>query len=207
MNAVSLPKSPRRSLVHPLLGRSAALLLVLASGCAQTVTPHDARKPALPTATIEPKLDRVQPEPKGGRKNSSSDQKAPLEPTLTAEPAQQPPLSVSAAAAMRPGAIIAPKDAPGLAGLGLSGSAAAGGGVALGQSVSMGFGSGRGRLAGSHAMMMAPRALMRRDAEMNTESYAHVTENAFLSVADQPLSTFSDRRGHRLVQQRTSLPE
>jgi len=40
-------------------------------------------------------------------------------------------------------------------------------------------------------MLMAPRAMMRRDAEMNTESYAHITENAFLSVADQPLSTFS----------------
>ncbi|HEY1532800.1 MAG TPA: VWA domain-containing protein, partial [Polyangiaceae bacterium] len=72
--------------------------------------------------------------------------------------------------------------------IGLSGSGVAGGGLALGQS--MGIGSGQGRLGGSHAVL-APRALMRRDAEMNTESYAHVTENTFLSVADQPLSTFS----------------
>lgn len=36
----------------------------------------------------------------------------------------------------------------------------------------------------------APPAL-KRDAEMNTEDYAHVNENQFLSVADQPLSTFS----------------
>ncbi len=36
----------------------------------------------------------------------------------------------------------------------------------------------------------APVAIQ-RSAEMNTESYAHIDENQFLSVADQPLSTFS----------------
>jgi len=48
--------------------------------------------------------------------------------------------------------------------------------------------------------MRAPSAVLRpaptaapieRDVEMNTENYAQVTENPFLSVSNQPLSTFS----------------
>ncbi len=63
-----------------------------------------------------------------------------------------------------------------------------GGGVTIGGGA--GFASARGRLSGSHASpgVAAP---LQRNAEMNTESYAHLTENALLSVADQPLSTFS----------------
>jgi Ca-activated chloride channel family protein len=183
MNAVSRSKSPRRSLVASLLGRSAALL-VLASGCAQTVAPHDAQKPVLRTATAEAKPDSVQLEPNRPAQNSVFDEKSPLGPTATAEPSS-PSRSVSAAAA----ATVAPKSVRGLGSLGLSGSAVGGGGIALGQSGNLGVGSGR--LGGAHAVMMAPSTMLRRDAEMNTESYAHVTENAFLSVADQPLSTFS----------------
>ncbi|HVY25294.1 MAG TPA: VWA domain-containing protein [Polyangiaceae bacterium] len=81
-------------------------------------------------------------------------------------------------------------------GLGLSGVGVGGGGV--------GYGSGMGRLGGAHAaqgrvtvsgrsaLAPAPTAApIERDAEMNTENYAHVTENPFLAVASQPLSTFS----------------
>jgi Ca-activated chloride channel homolog len=190
MNAASRPKSPRRSLACSLLGRSAAVL-VLASGCAQTVAPHDAEKPALPTATAETKLDSVQSAPKFVAQNSVSDQKAPLEPTVAAERSPAPPRSVSALAAAPAAATVAPKAAPGLGGLGLSGSAVGGGAPSFALRGTLGVGSGNGRLGGSHAVLMAPRAMLRRDAEVNTENYAHVTENAFLSVADQPLSTFS----------------
>jgi Ca-activated chloride channel family protein len=72
-------------------------------------------------------------------------------------------------------------------GLGLSGTGVGGGGL--------------GRLGGSHAApkqragsALAPAptsAPIERDAQMNTENYAHIAENAFLSVASQPLSTFS----------------
>jgi hypothetical protein len=78
-------------------------------------------------------------------------------------------------------------------GLGLSGVGAGGGGLARGQ----GYGVGSGRLGGAHArkaLAPAPAATavpIERDAEMNTENYAHVAENPFLSVANQPLSTFS----------------
>jgi Ca-activated chloride channel family protein len=61
--------------------------------------------------------------------------------------------------------------------------------------------SGSGRLSGSHASapsrsraVLAPAptaAPIERDAAMNTEDYAHITENPFLAVASQPLSTFS----------------
>jgi Ca-activated chloride channel family protein len=68
-----------------------------------------------------------------------------------------------------------------------------------------GLGVGMGRLGGAHATraparvradaLLAPpaptSAPLDRDREMNTENYAHVTENPFLAVANQPLSTFS----------------
>ena len=41
---------------------------------------------------------------------------------------------------------------------------------------------------------------------MNTEAYDRIVDNAFLAVADSPLSTFSDRRRHRLLRQRAPLP-
>jgi len=61
--------------------------------------------------------------------------------------------------------------------------------------------AGLGRLEGARALrapsaVLAPKptptaAPLERDAELNTENYAHVTENPFLTVASQPLSTFS----------------
>ncbi len=75
-------------------------------------------------------------------------------------------------------------------GLGLSGIGQGGGGQAMGSGTSVGFGSSHGRLGGMHVAQAAPPAL-KRDAEMNTENYAHMTDNPFLAVADQPLSTFS----------------
>jgi len=82
-------------------------------------------------------------------------------------------------------------------GLGLSGVGVGGGGK--------GIGVGIGRLGGSQSRVMrmarpswsgalapAPATTpIERDAEMNTENYAHVTDNPFLTVANQPLSTFS----------------
>jgi Ca-activated chloride channel family protein len=82
-------------------------------------------------------------------------------------------------------------------GLGLSGVGVGGGGYG------QGFGAGSGRLGGSQAMkapvrggVLAPRpagtsAPIQRDAETNTESYAPIVDNPFLTVASQPLSTFS----------------
>ena len=74
-----------------------------------------------------------------------------------------------------------------IGGLGLSGTGSGGGGLGTGQ----GFGAGHGRLAGSHQALASRMMVMPRPAEFNTENYAHVAENAFLNVADQPLSTFS----------------
>ncbi|HYQ14469.1 MAG TPA: VWA domain-containing protein [Polyangiaceae bacterium] len=79
--------------------------------------------------------------------------------------------------------------------LGLSGTGVGGGGLSAV--------SGIGRLGGAHvAKRAAPKpsgvlapaptvAPVPRDAEMNTENYAHIAENPFLAVASQPQSTFS----------------
>jgi Ca-activated chloride channel homolog len=77
-------------------------------------------------------------------------------------------------------------------GLRLSGSGVGGGG----------YGQGSGSLGGVQAMrapsvrgggVLAPPPAppTQRDAEMSTENYAHVSENPFVAVASQPLSTFS----------------
>lgn len=89
----------------------------------------------------------------------------------------------------------APKAAA--SGLSLKGTGMGGGGQGL---------AGVGRLGGSQAFRMAPKpsavlapppaptgalSERERDGQMNTENYAHVSENPFLSVQNQPLSTFS----------------
>jgi Ca-activated chloride channel family protein len=88
----------------------------------------------------------------------------------------------------KPKAAAAPSPVSGGAGLsGLSGIGQAAGGV----------GYGRAGGARKRAMALAPAPAPLRDAapmaerEFNTESYAHIAENPFLSVKEQPLSTFS----------------
>ena len=76
MIVVSRPRSSRRSLVHSLLGRSAALLLVLSSGCAQTVARHDAPQPMVASKNVGPAQDAVSPSSQGDRESAVSDQKA-----------------------------------------------------------------------------------------------------------------------------------
>lgn len=114
----------------------------------------------------------------------------PAAPAMAEAPAaeKKKDTSASPAKAAAPG---------GLSGLSLKGSGMGGGG--------MGVGIGSGRLGGSHTgprarvqsnSVLAPppaptAAPIERDAEMNTENYAHITENPFLAVKSQPLSTFS----------------
>src|SRR5689334_8223712 len=71
-------------------------------------------------------------------------------------------------------------------------------GDAAGTEIGDGFGVGHGRLGGSAAR--APRPLMHPQKvvqpaeptlDLGTEAYASMTENAFVSVKDHPLSTFS----------------
>ena len=176
---------PRRSLLHSLLGPSAALILLLASGCSQTLATHEAPKPTEAVAPLATARTVTTPNTPAAPLELSPD--APID-AKRAQLAPPAPLldrqSITGTAAAT---AAAPKAAPGnLKGLSLSGVGEGGGG--LGLQGSTGFGSGSGRLGGAH---MAARSMLRRDAEMNTENYAHVTENTFLSVADQPLSTFS----------------
>ena len=68
--------------------------------------------------------------------------------------------------------------------MGLSGIGNGGGGIGM----KMGSGASRQRVS---RMVAQSGSVRLGPAEYNTENYAHVAENAFLNVADQPLSTFS----------------
>ncbi|HEX2877224.1 MAG TPA: VWA domain-containing protein [Polyangiaceae bacterium] len=116
------------------------------------------------------------------------------------EPAAPPPPAAEAPAEKKkesnaPSKATSASPSGSLGGLSLKGSGMGGGGI----------GAGIGRLGGSHTgprarvqanSVLAPppaptAAPVERDAEMNTENYAHITENPFLAVKSQPLSTFS----------------
>jgi Ca-activated chloride channel family protein len=183
-------------LLRSLLGAPGLLLLLLASGCSQTLASRDTPKPIVPGATsalvneppivaLTSKADGVQRAPAALRDKQPTD--APLVEEKPATPAVSEPrmmfVQPSQAAYARP-----QMHSKRSAGFGLGGVGMGGGGVAMGSVQS--FGSGHGRLSGAH-MARSASAPMRRSAEMNTENYAHVMDNAFLNVADQPLSTFS----------------
>jgi Ca-activated chloride channel family protein len=163
-------------------------LSLLAAACSRSSSPAEAPQEAAAArgdAPVTPAL-REEPAPLA----------APLAPPPVAPPAPPPvaaadaPVEKKQEAARATAAPAKPKASS--AGLGLSGTGVGAGGLSAV--------SGRGRLAGAH---VAPKSLsqplapaptaapIERDAEMNTEDYAHITENPFLAVGSQPLSTFS----------------
>jgi Ca-activated chloride channel homolog len=164
----------RRSIV----GLVALSLLAACSRAEEpaAVAPHEA-------ARSNPATIAAPPQPPSALENApNSALDAPAAPPAVALTETEKKESAPSRATAKPKA-----DASG--GLGLSGVGQGGGG--------RGFGSGAGRLAGPHAApkmrasgVLAP-APIERDAAMNTEAYAHVADNPFLSVASQPLSTFS----------------
>jgi Ca-activated chloride channel homolog len=180
-------RSARRLLNRNVLGRASALLFVLAAACTQN---QPAPEPKALLTTSNPEAEA-----------SGAKAAAPAEPLKEQQPGTvsalpESPASPPAAPAVLPrpagkaAAALAQKPAsvPGLGaigGMGLLGTGSGGGGRGVG------FGAGHGRLAGSHQTSAPKRMIMPQPAEFNTENYAHVAENAFLNVADQPLSTFS----------------
>ena len=78
----------------------------------------------------------------------------------------------------------------GAGGLGLSGIGEGGAGLGA----THGTGSGAGRVSRTRALQQAQSFGMiglTQNQASNTENYAHIAENRFSNVADQPLSTFS----------------
>lgn len=204
MLVVNPSRSARRLLNRNVLGCASALLFVLASGCKSSEQlPFEPKQPAKESAA-----DGRSKAPHDARLAQPKGEQAPAS-AAGPPPASNPGvgLGVPSPASPRADAFATKPAAPARAealkqsprfgivgGLGLSGTGEGGGGIATGQ----GFGAGHGRLAGAHATgrskaMVAPRPALAAapPAEFNTENYAHVTENAFSSVADQPLSTFS----------------
>ena len=206
MNVVGLPRSARRLSHGSVLGGAAALLLLLASGCARTPAPPEGLKPGQTqldrlTATGAPQ--RLPAKAAPALANATEKPPVPAAPAPTEVAQSERELSATGymfdegASQAQPSAADASRTAPsmkqakpphvqaapsGVGGLALSGTGAGGGG--------RGFGSGVGRLAGAHVARSAISAAP-APPQPNTENYAHVAENAFLNVADQPLSTFS----------------
>jgi Ca-activated chloride channel family protein len=176
---------------RPLVGLVALSLL---AGCTRSAPPNSVVEPAVaPRMPADAAPEAAQAAPEAAQVAPEAAQAAKQEEARPApvrvEAAQPPPPPMPATGGPKTSAARAPfkgkVDASG--GLGLSGAGVGGGGL--------------GRLSGAHATakpaasgVLAPAptsAPLERDREMNTENYAHVTDNPFLAVASQPLSTFS----------------
>lgn len=173
--------------------------LSLLAGCSHTPSAGKAEYSHTPTPAASPaRPDGAQPAapPAVARDQQLVEESGPV--ADASPPAAEAPAEKKKKEANGPSAPS--KQAPQVAagGLSLKGSGLGGGGQGL-------AGIGSGRLGGSHAFRGAPgkpsavlapppaptSAPIERDVEMNTENYAHVTENPFLAVHSQPLSTFS----------------
>jgi len=195
MLVVNPSRSARRLLNRHVLGGASALLFVLANGCSQNKPPHDEPKASPTTSTAETQASRVKAETPVGPQKEQQPEPAPALTEAPAKALADSRVGVGIGDGFGVAAPASPPAAPRADlkkqaqnfGLGLSGIGTGGGGLGTGQ----GFGAAHGRLSGSHANSALKRMAMPRPAQFNTENYAHVAENAFLSVADQPLSTFS----------------
>jgi Ca-activated chloride channel homolog len=171
--------------------------LSLLAGCSHTPSAGSVERSQTPVAVAPPGNDAPQTDAKVAVPDRSS-----VNEQATPEPAA-PPAPMAEAAEKKKEANGASRSAP-------RPQAVSGGGLALKGSGVGGGGKGMGvgivGLSGSHALrsaspskpsaVLAPvpaptSAAIDRDAAMNTENYKHVVENPFLSVQNQPLSTFS----------------
>jgi Ca-activated chloride channel family protein len=187
MNLIRSAHVAQHLLSPSLLGRAATLLVLLGTGCSQTLAPHEAPKTLLPSAA--PEEVHAEPARAAGiahaKDESSTQSPAPRAVEASAKraaPAKS--LTPSATSQALAGAAPAGQSGTGLLGLGLKGLGSAGGGIGFGA------GSGAGRLGGAH-LARSRLQMNQPHADFNTENYAHIAQNAFLNVADQPLSTFS----------------
>ncbi|HYQ29528.1 MAG TPA: von Willebrand factor type A domain-containing protein, partial [Polyangiaceae bacterium] len=184
MIVVNASRSARRLLNRRVLGCASALLCALASGCSQTTPLHD--EPKAPQTAHEPEAPG--PRAEGEAKVDSLKELQPETVSAVPEEAPAPHHAVAATAAPAPVSVARPVPAKQVQNgiVGLSGIGSGGGGRRADQ----GIGVARGRLGAVH-QTRSPNMLPPPPAQPSSENYAHVAENAFLNVADQPLSTFS----------------
>ncbi len=166
-----------------VLGRASALLFIVGSGCAQSKPPRDEPKTQLPTSSQQAQTPGAKEDAPANPPKDEQTPSVAAEAHAARATGRNRRRSSAASAAPR---VTSPKNPRAWAspreGLGLSGIGTGGGGLGMG---------GHGRLAGSHMARSSKMMVMPRPAQFNTENYAHVAENAFLNVVDQPLSTFS----------------
>jgi Ca-activated chloride channel family protein len=164
----------------------------------------------LASCTRTPAGEAVEPSTNSGRKSASGYedrsglQSAPEAAAAEAKAQEESPSDMAPAAPPAPKAAApAEKKKESSGGLGLRGIGQGGGGRGEGVGLGQGVRSGRAvaraykgapPVSKSQSVLAPPApttAPIQRDAEMNTEAYAHITENPFLTVQNQPLSTFS----------------
>lgn len=206
--AAASPKSFRvfNGLRRPLLGLVALSLL---ANCGHAPSTLPAERSAHAAASAAPPGTPIAPsQPTAGPVNATP---APAEAALDeSAPSTTPEPEMEAPAPAKPTRGDEKRESKtkastsaglsglgqGVGGLGLRGVGRAGGGV--------GYGSGQGRIAAASKMraprvvaaapsasMAPPPPIVRDNPNFNTEAYSHVTENPFVAVKNQPLSTFS----------------
>jgi Ca-activated chloride channel family protein len=172
------------------------LALSLVLGCSQ---PQSAVKSEARADEASPAAPREKESTSPGAPEALQNESEPV-----AEPAPATPLPAATAEAelssdkrKKSDGVLAKPQAPSHRGIASSGSGQGGGGVG------QGFGAGAGRLGPPASRALASKAPsgvlapapapppIAADQPMNTEGYAHITENPFVSVKNQPLSTFS----------------
>jgi Ca-activated chloride channel homolog len=158
--------------------------LSLLAGCSHTSRMEE------PSAAVGAGGTKREASPVPAPRAESTDASAPTPRSIAVEPGAPKAAAALPPAAQKAFSSAAKPQGDASGSLGLTG-------VGLG-------GGGAGRLGGAHKAARAPRpragsvlapaptaAPLERGAEMNTENYAHISENPFVPVASQPLSTFS----------------
>ncbi|HET7542743.1 MAG TPA: von Willebrand factor type A domain-containing protein [Polyangiaceae bacterium] len=198
MFVVTPTRSARRLIQSRVLGSASLLLFALACGYSETKPRHDPAEARATANTSEAQAAHGNADaPSQPRKEATTLDVAPFAPATPPVLAPSKPHAVAPSAPpMAAPRVALPKQAESF---GMIGSAPAGGGLSMSQDMAAGpgVGAGQGRLGGSHMAyapkmrVAAPLRALPAPTEFNTENYAHVTDNAFLNVVDQPLSTFS----------------
>ncbi len=189
MTAVAAPSCRVRSRFRQSIVGLLALSL-LAAGCSQTRGAESAREPAPPAAGPgKGQLSPIREAAPATEASSADAPEAASAPPVSLHSAPPPPGAMPAAPAERKAAADRAKKSEAAGSLGSTGAGQ--GAAGLGQA-RLGASHAAPKRAGGSVIAPAPTAApILRGAEMNTENYAHIADNPFLSVKSQPLSTFS----------------
>jgi Ca-activated chloride channel homolog len=173
--------------------------LSLLGGCSHTPSAGSVERLQTPPPVVASAVGDATPSDAKAveRDDSSFRTEAAPEPAAAPAPLAEAPAE-KRKEAIRPAAAAPPMQAISESSLGLKGVGVGGGGKgpSIGAGRSIGSPAVRAASPSKAGRVLVPppaptSAAIERGAQMNTENYEHVVENPFLSVQNQPLSTFS----------------